>query len=75
MTWQTVFVTGVAGFLGSHLAEALLEALTTIMEDADTVHHCATTAYAELSVFSPFLVTQNIGGPARAGASLDGGTS
>ena len=100
MTGQTVFITGVAGFLGSHLAEAFLkhgcrvigcdnllggyrdnvpegtefyetdcldlEALTIIMQGTDIVYHCAATAYEGLSVFSPFLVTQNIVGASVA---------
>jgi len=91
---STVFVTGVAGFLGGHLAERFLqqghrvagcdnllggyrdnvpegaefhqtdcldlERLTAAMKGADTVYHCAATAYEGLSVFSPFIVTQNI---------------
>jgi len=91
---STVFITGIAGFLGSHLAERFLEKglrvvgcdnllggyrdnvpegaefhvidcldlerLTAVMKGADTVYHCAATAYEGLSVFSPFIVTQNI---------------
>lgn len=95
-TQQTVFITGVAGFLGSHLAEAMIkrghrvigvdnmlggyldnvphgvefhqvdcidrEAMVRLMKGADVVYHCAATAYEGLSVFSPYLVTQNIFG-------------
>lgn len=90
---ETVFVTGVAGFLGSHLSEALVkqghrvigvdnliggyldnvpqgvefhqvdcidhEAVARFMKGATLVYHCAATAYEGLSVFSPYLVTQN----------------
>jgi UDP-glucose 4-epimerase len=96
MSEPSVFVTGVAGFLGSHIAEALLERgsrvigcdsllggeernvpagtefhivdccdlekLTSIMKGTDVVYHCAATAYEGLSVFSPYVVTQNIVG-------------
>jgi len=94
MSSRTVFVTGAAGFLGSHLAEAFLkdgnrviccdnllggeqenvpedaefhevdcsdlERLTRIMKGSDVVYHCAATPYEGFSVFSPYLVTQNI---------------
>lgn len=96
MTEQKVFITGVAGFLGSHLARTLLQQghdvvgcdnllggyldnvpegakfhrldclnldlLSLAMEGADIVYHCAATAYEGLSVFSPYLVTENIVG-------------
>jgi UDP-glucose 4-epimerase len=95
-----VFVTGVAGFLGSHLAHSFLQqgcavtgcdnllggypenvpegaefhridcldlkSLTDVMKGADTVYHCAATPYEGLSVFSPFLVTENIVGASVA---------
>lgn len=91
-----IFITGIAGFLGSHLADHFiaqghkvvgvdnllggylenvpvqaefhktscsnLEALQTIMHGVDVVYHCAATAYEGLSVFSPYLVTQNVSG-------------
>ena len=94
MSARTIFITGVAGFLGGHLAERFLqqgfrvvgcdnllggyhdnvpegaefhridcldlESLSGIMKGADIVYHCAATAYEGLSVFSPFIVTQNI---------------
>ena len=94
MTEQRVFITGMAGFLGSHLARRFLQqgcsvtgcdnllggyldnvpegadfqridcldlkSLSAAMEGVDTVYHCAATAYEGLSVFSPFLVTENI---------------
>jgi UDP-glucose 4-epimerase len=86
-------VTGVAGFLGSHIADRFLEqgdsvvgcdnllggyldnvsdgveffqydckylnSMKKIMRGVDTVYHCAATAYEGLSVFAPYLVTQN----------------
>ena len=91
-----IYITGVAGFLGSHIADAMLQdghavvgcdnllggtmsnvpdgveffeldcndldALTNTMRGVDVVYHCAATAYEGLSVFSPYLVTQNIVG-------------
>jgi UDP-glucose 4-epimerase len=93
---KTFFITGVAGFLGSHLAETLLKqghrvigvdnliggyldnvppgvefhqfdlidraALVPLLKGVDVVYHTAATAYEGLSVFSPFLITQNISG-------------
>lgn len=89
-----IFVTGVAGFLGSHLADAMLrdghqvvgidnliggeldnvhpdvefhqadcnefERVRRLSQGCDIVYHCAATAYEGLSVFSPYVVTQNI---------------
>jgi UDP-glucose 4-epimerase len=86
-------VTGVAGFLGSHIADRFLNqgdsvvgcdnllggyldnvsdeveffqydckylnSMKKIMRGVDTVYHCAATAYEGLSVFAPYLVTQN----------------
>lgn len=93
---QTFFITGVAGFLGSHLAENLLKdghrvigcdnlvggyldnvpvgvefhttdcldraALIPLMRGVDTVYHAAAYAYEGLSVFSPYLISENIYG-------------
>jgi UDP-glucose 4-epimerase len=90
---RKVMVTGVAGFLGSHIADRFLEqgdsvvgcdnllggyldnvsdeveffqydckylnSMKKIMRGVDTVYHCAATAYEGLSVFAPYLVTQN----------------
>ena len=89
-----VFVTGFAGFLGSHLAERLLRlghsvvgwdsllggelihvpaeaefyqydcrdfnAMARVMGGCELIFHCAATAYAGLSVFSPAMVMDNI---------------
>lgn len=89
-----VLITGVAGFLGSHLADAMLadghqvigidnmlggeldnvpvdvefhqidcndfEHLRRISKGCEIFYHCAATAYEGLSVFSPYVVTQNI---------------
>jgi UDP-glucose 4-epimerase len=89
-----IFITGVAGFLGSHLADAMLEEghqvvgidnliggeLDNVNGNVDfhqvdcndfervrrlsvgcaIVYHCAATAYEGLSVFSPYIVTNNI---------------
>lgn len=91
---QTIFISGVAGFLGSHLADALIadghrvigcdnliggyldnvakevdfyqydlldhEKIRRIVKNVDVIYHTAATAYEGLSVFSPFLVTQNV---------------
>lgn len=91
---RTIFITGVAGFLGSHLAEHFLKeghhvvgcdtliggyldnvppgvefhptdcrdysAMLKITRGADVVYHTAALAYEGLSVFSPFLVSDNI---------------
>lgn len=93
---RTYFITGVAGFLGSHLAEHFLkeghrvigcdnlvggyldnvpagvefhtvdcndfQAMKNIMKGVDVVYHTAAYAYEGLSVFSPYLVTQNVSG-------------
>lgn len=93
---RTYFITGVAGFLGSHLAEHLLReghrvvgcdnlvggyldnvppgvefhttdildraALVPLMRGVDVVYHTAAYAYEGLSVFSPFLISENIHG-------------
>lgn len=91
---KKVVITGVAGFLGSHLADEFLSrgwkvtgidnllggqignvdpqvdfheldlteqsnALEAAFEGSDLVVHAACTAYEGLSVFSPFLVTDN----------------
>ena len=89
-----IFISGVAGFLGSHLADAFLEdghqvigcdnlfggyldnvpakvefhqydcnflnSMIKITKDVDVVYHCAAAAYEGLSVFSPFIVCQNV---------------
>ncbi len=89
-----IFITGIAGFLGSYLAEEFLDLgfevvgndnliggykdnvpkgaklhkvdcndtkkMAKIMEECDTVYHCAALAYEGLSVFSPALIAQNI---------------
>lgn len=91
---QRVFISGVAGFLGSHLADYFLSkghtvvgcdnlmggyldnvpekiefyqydlnhfnSMVKITKGCDIVYHCAATAYEGLSVFSPYLITQNI---------------
>lgn len=91
---QKVFISGVAGFLGSHLADYFLDrghqvvgcdnlmggyldnvpekvefyqydlnhfnSMVKITKGCDVVYHCAATAYEGLSVFSPYLITQNI---------------
>jgi UDP-glucose 4-epimerase len=88
-----IFITGVAGFLGSHLADRMIDlghtvvgcdnmiggyedninpkvefysydciyrnSMEKIMKGCDIVYHCASTPYEGLSVFSPYLVTQN----------------
>ncbi len=93
MSTRKIFITGIAGFLGSHIADRCLElgyevvgcdnliggyldnvpdgaeffqydckylnSMKKIMQGVDTVYHCAATAYEGLSVFSPYLVTQN----------------
>ena len=93
MAKSKVFITGVAGFLGSHLADALLatghevvgcdnlsggyldnvpagvefhqgdclnrDFLQPIIKGTEVVYHCASYAHEGLSVFSPFVVTQN----------------
>jgi UDP-glucose 4-epimerase len=93
---ETIFITGVAGFLGSHLADRFLAdgynvrgcdnllggyrdnvpkgvefyevdlldhtKVVEITKGVDIVYHAAATAYEGFSVFSPFLVTQNIVG-------------
>jgi UDP-glucose 4-epimerase len=90
---KTIFITGIAGFLGSHLADSFLKqgynvkgcdnliggyldnipakadfyqydcnflnSMVKITKDVDIIYHCAATAYEGLSVFSPYLVTQN----------------
>lgn len=94
MKRKKIFITGVAGFLGSHLAERFndighqvlgcdnliggyrdnvpqgvkfykvdcnnLKSMMKLLNDVDIVYHCAATAYEGLSVFSPYLVTDNI---------------
>ena len=64
-----IFITGVAGFLGSHLADLMISQGHTVAgndnmiggyTDSDIVYHTAATAYEGLSVFSPVLVTRNI---------------
>lgn len=91
---HSYFITGVAGFLGSHLAENLLEEgyrvigcdnlaggyldnvpvgvefhmtdcsdrakMVDLLRGVDVVYHTAAYAYEGLSVFSPYLVTENI---------------
>ncbi len=93
---RTYFITGVAGFLGSHLAEHFLKqghrvigndnlvggyldnvpagvefhsidcsdraAMAQLTKGVDVVYHCAAYAYEGLSVFSPYIVTDNIYG-------------
>lgn len=88
-----IFITGIAGFLGSHIADSMLakghevhgvdnliggysdnvpagakwqavdckylSAMTSMMKGVDIVVHTACTAYEGLSVFSPYMVTQN----------------
>lgn len=88
-----IFITGIAGFLGSHIADSMLEkghevhgvdnliggysdnvpagaqwravdcqylsSMTDLMKDMNIVVHTACTAYEGLSVFSPYMVTQN----------------
>src|SRR5258706_7283593 len=100
---KRIFITGIAGFLGSHLADHLLAeghqvvgcdnlgggyrdnvpaaaefhevdcldlpALTEITESVDIFYHCAASAYEGLSVFSPFLVSQNTHGSTIAALS------
>ncbi len=90
---RKIFITGIAGFLGSHIADRCIQlgyevvgcdnliggyldnipdeaeffqydckylnSMKKIMQGVDTVYHCAATAYEGLSVFSPYLVTQN----------------
>jgi len=90
------FITGVAGFLGSHLAESIIkdghrvigcdnlvggyrdnvpdgvefyvedctnrEKMLELMRGATIVYHTAAYAYEGLSVFSPYLITENIYG-------------
>lgn len=104
-----VFVTGVAGFLGSHIADDMLArghkvigcdsliggyldnvpvdvefhqydcndyaSMVRLMKGADLIFHCAATAYEGLSVFSPFLITQNIVGASASviSAAIQGG--
>ena len=94
MERSTIFITGVAGFLGSHLAEHFLKqghrvigcdtliggyldnvpagvefhtidcsdraGMLQIMRGTDVVYHTAALAYEGLSVFSPYLVSNNI---------------
>ena len=89
-----IFITGVAGFLGSHLANRMidighevlgndnllggdmtnvnkkikffktdcnnLEEMTKIIKGCDVVYHAAATAHEGLSVFSPYVITNNI---------------
>lgn len=91
---KKVFISGIAGFLGSHLAEAFLKKgyqvegcdnllggyrdnvpegavfhgadcndlprMKELLAGVDIVYHCAATAYEGLSVFSPYIITQNI---------------
>ncbi len=93
MASNKVFITGVAGFLGSHLADTLLAAgysvsgcdnlsggyvdnvpkgvdfhqadcldrktMASLLNGVDIVYHLAAYAHEGLSVFSPFVVTQN----------------
>ncbi len=93
---RTYFITGVAGFLGSHLADRFLAdghrvigcdnlvggyldnvppgvelhtadmcdraRMLEIMRGVDVVYHTAAYAYEGLSVFSPYLVSNNIFG-------------
>lgn len=93
---RTYFITGVAGFLGSHLAEILVKEghrvigcdnlvggyldnipagvefhmadcedhakMRELMRGVDVVYHTAAYAYEGLSVFSPYLITNNIYG-------------
>ena len=88
-----IFITGVAGFLGSHLADAMLidghdvsgcdnmlggdfsnipvdvdfhlcdcnafDKMNRLLKGYDLVYHCAATAHEGLSVFSPFMISQN----------------
>ena len=88
-----VFITGIAGFLGSHIADKLIERgddvfgcdnliggylenvpsgaefnqvdaiylnqMKKMTKDMDLIIHTACTAYEGLSVFSPYLVSQN----------------
>jgi UDP-glucose 4-epimerase len=104
MAKSKVFITGVAGFLGSHLADALLAAgyevvgcdnlsggysdnvpagvefyqgdcldrdfLSPIIKGTEVVYHCASYAHEGLSVFSPFIVTQNTYGITLAVLSI-----
>ena len=90
---KKIFITGVAGFLGSHLADAMiaqghevsgcdnllggyldnvpknvdfhqrdciyLNTMKQLTKNVDVICHCACTAYEGLSVFSPYLVSQN----------------
>lgn len=89
-----IFITGIAGFLGSHLAKRMLDMghevsgndnliggdlinldnrikffktdcndlkkVTEITKGSDIVYHCAATAHEGLSVFSPYVITNNI---------------
>jgi len=91
---KKIFITGMAGFLGSHLADECLkqgnrvagcdnliggyrenvpegasfliadctnlEAMKNLMEDVDTVYHCAAYPHEGLSVFSPSLITESV---------------
>ncbi|KKW43426.1 MAG: NAD-dependent epimerase/dehydratase [Parcubacteria group bacterium GW2011_GWB1_57_6] len=93
---HTYFITGVAGFLGSHLAESLLKdghrvigcdnlvggyldnvpagvelhaidcsdraKMAELLRGVEVVYHTAAYAYEGLSVFSPYLVSENIFG-------------
>lgn len=93
---KTVFVSGIAGFLGSYIAEAMLSEGHTVVgcdnliggyldnvpseadffqydinqyhlmekltRGVDVVYHTAALAYEGLSVFSPYLVSNNIYG-------------
>lgn len=106
-----IFITGVAGFLGSHLARAMLDeghevigcdnllggeqdlvpegtefhvadcndhkTMLSLMRGCEVVYHCAATAYEGLSVFSPYVVTQNVYGASVSvfSAAIAGGAS
>ena len=93
---KKIFISGVAGFMGSHLAKHFLDqghhvvgcdnliggyldnvpaevefyqydcnylnSMIKITRGVDIIFHTAATAYEGLSVFSPFVVTQNIVG-------------
>jgi len=91
---EKIFITGIAGFLGSHLADRLikegyyvsgcdnliggyidnvpagadfkqvdcgdLNTMKKALEDINIVYHTAATPHEGLSVFSPYLITQNV---------------